>query len=415
MKLNTTCFVLLGIAGLGYGVGAADADWPQWRGPHRDGIAPETGLLQEWPAQGPKKVWEIKNLGAGYSGVAVVDGKIYTLGDASDASYLYALNEADGKRLWAAKVGKVGGGGGYPGPRCTPTVDGDLVFALAQFGDLVGVETATGKVRWHKNLVNDFGGKMMSDWGYSESPLVDGDKLICTPGGARGTLLALNKQTGAEVWRTTALRDSAAYSSPIVVEIGGVRQYVQLTDASVFGVAAEDGKVLWRAVRRGRTAVIPTPVFHDNCVYVTSGYGVGCDLFRITAADGQFKAEPIYTANKTMVNHHGGVIQIGDYIYGYSDGKGWVCQEFKTGKMMWAEKAYLGKGCITYADGRFYLRGEDRGTMVLIEASPQGFKPTGQFEQPDRSDQKAWPHPVIAHGKLYLRDQGVLLCYELKP
>jgi outer membrane protein assembly factor BamB len=412
MKSNLNLRVWALVVSFCFKVAAADSDWPQWRGPHRDGISPETGLLKEWPAQGPKQLWKITNLGGGYSGVAVVDGKIFTMGDGSDASFIYALNEATGKQLWAAKVGKTGGGGGYPGPRCTPTVDGDLVYALGQFGDLVCVESATGRERWRKNLVSDFAGKMMSDWGYSESPLVDGDKVICTPGGPRGTLLALNKSTGAEVWRTTALKDSAAYTSAIVVEIGGVRQYVQLTDASVFGVAAADGKVLWRAPRSGRTAVIPTPVFRDNCVYVTSGYGVGCNLFRITAAGGQFKAEQAY-ANKGMVNHHGGVILIGEHIYGFSDGKGWVCQEFKTGKTVWEEKAKLGKGSITYADGHFYLRGEDKGTMVLIEASPEAFKQTGRMEQPNRSDQKAWPHPVIAHGKLYLRDQGVLLCYDL--
>jgi outer membrane protein assembly factor BamB len=412
-KFNLGSLALCVVACLPFKAAGADSDWPQWRGPQRDGISPDTGLLQQWPAQGPKQLWKIISIGAGYSGVAVVDGKIFTMGDGPDASFIYALDEATGKQFWAAKVGKPGGGGGYAGPRCTPTVDGDLVFALGQFGDLVCVESATGKERWHKNLKSDFAGKMMSDWGYSESPLIDGDKLICTPGGPRGTLIALNKTTGAELWRTATLKDSAAYCSVIVAEIGGQRQYIQLTDASVFGVAAENGKVLWRAPRRGETAVIATPVFYDNSVYVTSGYGVGCNLFKITANDREFKAEQVY-ANKVMVNHHGGVIRIGEYIYGYSDGKGWVCQEFKTGKMVWEEKNKLGKGSITYADGHFYLRGEEKGTVVLIAASPEGYKPTGRFEQPGRSDQMAWPHPVIAHDKLYLRDQDVLLCYDLK-
>ncbi len=405
----TGCLLL----GLAASAAAADSDWPQWRGPHRDGISPETGLLQQWPAQGPTLAWKVTGLGAGYSGLAVVDGKIFTMGDGTDSSFIYALSEANGKQLWAAKVGKPGGGGGYAGPRCTPTVDGDLVVALGQAGDLVCVEAATGKERWRKNLSSDFAGKMMSGWGYSESPLVDGDKVICTPGGSRGTLLALNKNTGAELWRTKDLKDAAAYCSPVVAEIGGKRQYIQLTAASVFGVA-EDGTVLWRAPRRGETAVIPTPVVYDNFVYVTSGYGIGCNLFKVSAADGQFKAEQVY-ANKVMVNHHGGVIRIGEYLYGYSDGKGWVCQEFKTGKSVWAEKEKLGKGSITYADGRFYLREEDKGTVALIEASPKGYKETGRFDQPGRSEMNSWPHPVIAHGKLYLRDQGLLLCYKIKP
>ena len=384
----------------------------QWRGPNREGIAAETGLLKSWPAAGPALVWKATGIGGGYSGVAVVGEKIFTMGDATDACYVYCLSEATGKQVWSAKVGKTGGN--YPGPRCTPTVDGDLVYVLGQWGDLLCVEAATGKERWRKSMSSDFGGKMMSGWGYSESPLIDGDKLVCTPGGANGTMIALNKKTGAEVWRTKDIKDSAAYSSIIIAEIAGKRQYIQLTDASVFGVDAQNGQLLWRAPRQGRTAVIPTPIFYDNCVYVTSGYGVGCNLFRISESGGQFKAEEVY-ANKVMVNHHGGVVRIGDYLYGYSDGKGWTCQEFKTGKAVWQEKGQLGKGAVTCADGRLYLRGEDKGTIELLDPNTTGYKQVGKFEQPDRSGEKAWPHPVIAHGKLYLRDQSVLLCYNLKP
>lgn len=333
------------------------------------------------------------------------------MGDATEASFIYALNEADGKQIWTAKVGKTGID--YPGPRCTPAVDGNLVFVLGQFGDLVCVEADTGKERWRKHMVSDFGGKMMSRWGYAESPLVDGEKLICTPGGSRGTLLALNKNTGAEIWRTEGFKDAASYSSVIAVEMGNRRQYIQLTDESVAGVAADDGTVLWRAARPGRTAVITTPVFQDNHVFVTSAYGVGCSLFKITAADGKFKADRVY-ANTVMANHHGGVIYLNGHLYGYSEGKGWVCQDFKTGAMVWGERRKLGKGSITGADGRFYLRGEDKGTMVLLDPSPEGYKETGRFEQPNRSDNKAWPHPVIANGKLYLRDQDALLCYDIK-
>ncbi len=416
MNLTKSLFGLLALllaAPMLRPLSAADADWPQWRGPNRDGISTETGLLKTWPAEGPPLAWKIKGLGAGYSGVSVSKGRIYTMGDLADSSYVLALNEADGKQIWAAKVGRTGGGDGYPGPRCTPAVDGDLVFALGQFGDLVCVDAATGEARWRKHLVSDFGGKMMSGWGYSESPLIDGDRLICTPGGPRGTMIALNKKTGAELWRTTDLKESASYSSVVPVEMGGQKQYVQLTDASVFGVATDDGKLLWRGRRAGRVAVIPTPVIHDHHVYVTSGYGVGCNLFSITAAGGQFKADQVY-ANTVMANHHGGVILLDNHLYGFSDGKGWVCQEFATGKMVWSERQQLGKGAIACADGRLYLRSEDKGTLVLLEATPQGYKEAGRFEQPDRSDVKAWPHPVIANGKLYLRDQDVLLCYNVK-
>jgi outer membrane protein assembly factor BamB len=395
---------------------AAGSDWPQWRGPHRDGVSPEKGLLDAWPEGGPSLAWKTRGLGAGYSGVSVVDGKLFTMGDGPETSFIFARKESDGGPIWQAKVGKTGGGEGYPGPRCTPTVDGDLVVALGQFGDLVCVESATGTERWRKNLEKDFAGEMMSGWGYAESPLVDGDRVVCTPGGAQGTLVALNKSNGAVLWRTKGFTDPAAYCSIIIAEIDGKRQYVQLTDASVVGVAPEDGKILWRAPRRGSTAVIATPIVYDNCVYVTSSYGAGCNLFRIIESSGQFKAESVYEnkSSRVMSNHHGGVVRVGDQLYGYSDGKGWVCQDFKTGKMLWSEKQKLGKGSLCYADGHLYLRSEDKGTMALVAASPDGYKESGRFEQPNRSELKAWPHPVIAHGKLFLRDQDVLLCYKIQ-
>jgi outer membrane protein assembly factor BamB len=310
-----------------------------------------------------------------------------------------------------AKLGRTGGGGGYPGPRCTPAVDTGMVYALGQHGDVLCAEAATGKEVWRKNLRKDFSGRV-GGWGYSESPLVDGDKLLCTPGGTNGAVVALNKKTGELIWRSADFKDSAEYSSIIVEEIGGVRQYIQFTGASVAGLAADSGKLLWRAERRGRTATIPTPIYKDNHVYVASGYGVGCNLFKITPGS-KFKAEEVYK-NNVMVNHHGGVILHEDHLYGYSDGKGWVCQNFKTGDMVWSDKK-LGKGSISYADGHLVLRDEGgSGTIVLIEASPDAYKEKGRFDQPDRSDKRSWPHPVIAGGKLYVRDQDLLLCYDVK-
>ncbi|MEW6161544.1 MAG: PQQ-binding-like beta-propeller repeat protein, partial [Verrucomicrobiota bacterium] len=273
-----TRLVVLVCIGSFFALSAAEAEWPQWRGPTRNARSPDQGLLKTWPAGGPALLWKTKGLGRGYSSVAVAQGKIFTMGDSTDASFIHALAAEGGKKLWSAKVGKPGGD--YPGTRSTPTVDGARVYALGQFGDLVCVDTATGVEKWRKHLEKDFGGRMMSGWGYSESVLVDGDQVVCTPGGSRGTVVALDKETGALRWQSKELKDSAAYASIIAVEIGGVRQYIQLTDASVSGLAAKDGRLLWRAPRRGSTAVIPTPIYHDGFVYVTSGYGIGCDLFQ---------------------------------------------------------------------------------------------------------------------------------------
>jgi outer membrane protein assembly factor BamB len=388
---------------------AGAADWPQWRGARRDGLSPESALLQQWPQGGPALLWKTNGLGSGYSSVAVAGGKIFTMGDRGDSSFVHAI-DVSGKPAWSAKVGKPGGGGGYPGPRCTPTVDGTYVYALGQFGDLVCLEAATGQEVWRKNLARDFGGQV-GGWGYSESPLVDGEQVICTPGGEQGTLLALNRKTGAKTWQSYQWMDPAEYASIMPAEIGGRRQYIQLTGESVGGVAAENGKLLWRAVRTGATAIIPTPIVHENYVFVTSGYGVGCNLFKISSGGASFKAESVY-ANKAMVNHHGGVVLVAGYLYGHSEGKGWVCMKFDTGEMVWSERK-LGKGSIAYADGRLYLRAEG-GTTVLIEATPEGYLERGRFDQPHRSGKEAWPHPVIAGGRLYLRDQEQLLCYDIK-
>ena len=359
-------------------------------------------------------MWKATGLGAGYSTVSVVGKKIYTSGDNAATSLVLALNADDGKQVWAAKLGKPGapGWGGFAGPRATPTVDGDLVFTVNQWGEMLCVQAADGKEQWRKDYTKDFAGKL-PEWGFAESPLVDGDKVVVTPGGEQGAIVAMNKKTGAVVWRTKGFVDPAQYSSLIKAEIGGVPQYIQLTMASVVGVAASDGKILWRAPRRGETAVIPSPIYDSGFVYVSSGYGIGCNLFKIASSGNNFTAEQVY-ANHVMANHHGGVIKVGDYVYGYSDSKGWTCQDFKSGEAKWQEKQKFEKGSIAYADGRFYLRLEEKaGTIALIEASPDGYKEHGRFDQPERSDKHSWPHPVIANGQLYIRDQDLLLCYDV--
>ena len=402
------------VAFLGQSLSAAQMDWPQWRGPNRDGLSAETGLLKEWPKEGPPLLWKATGLGAGYSGVSLAGQRIFTMGEHADANHVLALNRADGKILWSTKLGKAGapGWGGFAGPRATPTVDGSLVFALGQYGEVICVKAEDGKEVWRKHLTTDFGGPMV-EWGFSESPLVDGDQVLFTPGGPKGTLVALNKNTGDLIWQTKDWTDNAHYSSIIIAEIDGVRQYVQLTDKSLAGVAPNDGKVLWKTARKGATAVIPTPIYADGHVYVTSGYDIGCNLFKVAKGSG-FTATQVY-ANKVMVNQHGGVVKLGEHLYGHSDTKGWTCQDFKSGEAQWQEKNKLRKGSLVYADGRLYCREEaENGVVALVEATPSGFIEKGRFTPPDRSGKKSWPHPVIAGGRLYLRDQDVLLCYGVK-
>jgi outer membrane protein assembly factor BamB len=410
MAMHTKCLFITMLSLYSSAIFLRAEDWPQWRGPNRDDISTEQGLLKQWPQGGPPLIWKATGEGAGHGGVAVSGGKVFTSGDKGDSSFTLALDVAGGHVVWTARIGRAGGD--PPGPRSTPTVDGNRVYVLGQLGDLVCISASNGNEIWRRNFEKDFGGRC-GGWAYSESPLVDGDRLVCTPGSEQGSMVALNKKTGEMLWQTKELTDPAEYSSPIAVEIGGVRQYLQLTGEHVVGVQAESGKVLWNAPRHGETAIVPTPIFYQDNVYVSSGYGIGCNLFHIGQVGDSFKARQVY-ANKVMVNHHGGVVRVGDYLYGYSDGKGWVCQDFKTGRLVWRDQG-VGKGSLTFADGYLYMRSEGgNGTIALVEATPQGYTETSRFDQPDRSQENSWPHPVIANGRLYLRDQDVLLSYDVR-
>ncbi len=328
-------------------ISAASAlgDWPQWRGPNRDGHSADTGLLKQWPEGGPKLVWKATGLGSAYAGVSVVGDRVFTAGEKGDSNYLIALNRADGKPLWKTKLGKAGAVGMAvrpEGPSCTPTVGDNQVIALAQFGEVLCADAATGAATWRKDYVKDYGGQMPT-WGFCGMPLVDGDKVILIPGGRQGDLVAVNNKTGETIWRSKELTDKVSHSSPILVEIGGVRQVVLFTDASVAGVQASDGHFLWRARRAGKAAMIPTPIYHDGEVYVTAGYNTGCNLFKITADQGKFSAAQVY-ANSVMTNQHGGAVLVDKYLYGYSDGKGWVCQDLRPGRPFGRKTASSARG-----------------------------------------------------------------------
>jgi outer membrane protein assembly factor BamB len=387
-------------------------DWPQWGGPNRDHLSKEKGLLQDWPAGGPKQVWANENAGMGYSGVAIAEGKLYTMGARGDKEFLLAMEANTGKELWAAEIGSLLKNQWGDGPRSTPTVDRGQVFALGGQGTLIAVNIADGKVQWRKRM-QELGGKI-PNWGYCESVLVEDAKVYCTPGGSKGALAALDQKTGDVVWQSKDFTEGAQYSSIVPATINGTRHLVQLTMQKFAGINARDGSLLWSSDFPGRTAVIPTPVVRDNFVYVTAGYGVGCELVKITPEN---KATVVYEDNKVMKNHHGGVVLIGEHIYGYSDGPGWVCQNFQTGTEVWASKK-LGKGAVVAAGDRLYCLDEESGTIALVEASPKGWNEHGRFKLEPQSKNRSpsgriWMHPVVANGKLYLRDQEYLLCYDV--
>ena len=385
------------------------ADWPQFRGPNRDGVSTEKGLAEQWPEKGPKLLWKSEGLGGGWSSVAIADKTIYTMGDLEDACYLFALN-LQGKQLWKARVGEPKGHRGYPGPRSTPTVSNGHVYVLGQYGDLVCIST-TGKEVWRTNIESNYGGRMMSGWKWSESPLVDDGKVVVTPGGTKGGVLALDAKTGKQVWRCKGFTDTAGYSSLIVRDFGGVKQYIQVSGKSVVGVDSNNGEVLWQAPRAGKTAVVSNPIFHEGSLFVTSSYGVGCSGFEVTGTGGNFKVKETY-ANKSIANHHGGCIRVGDYVYGAS-GSVLVCLNLKTGKEMWKERS-AGKGAIVVVGDKIILRAESKGTISLVELNPNAYKEISRFEQPERTRKKAWAHPVVCDGTLYIRDQGLLLAYDLR-
>jgi outer membrane protein assembly factor BamB len=403
------------------------ADWPQWRGPNRDDISKDTGLLKTWPAGGPKLRWTCETTGRGYSGPAVVGDRLYILGSRDEKTDLViCLDTNTGLEVWATEFAPFFENGWGGGPRGTPTVADGLVYALGPRGDLVCVDARTGQKRWQKSLSTNMRSQMMGGWGYSESPLIDGDRLVYCPGGAEGTMAALNKQTGDVVWRSKELTDKACYASIVVSEAGGVKQYVTQTENAIVGVAANDGRLLWRhPVPEFRTAVIPTPVVSGDLVFATAGYGVGATLLKLSAGEqGGVKAEKVYGLDRDMVNHHGGVVLLDGHVYGYSDRLGWVCLELPTGKVVWEEKTArsdkgLEKGSITYADGFFYCYGERTGNLVRIEATTAGWKEAGRFALPrktslPRKNGAIWTHPVVANGKLYLRDLDLLFCFDLK-
>jgi outer membrane protein assembly factor BamB len=388
---------------------AQSFDWPQWGGPDRNGVSKETGLLKQWPRSGPTVAWSAAMLGAGYGSVAVAGDRVFVQGMRNNQSVVTSLNRAKGTVAWVRTVGPATDNDRGPGPRGTPTVDGDRLYALTESGDLACLRVADGTVVWQRNILKEFGGRNIG-WLISESPLVDGNVVIVTPGGRGAGMAALDKMTGKTVWVSKDLSDEAGYASPIVADVQGVRTVMTLTSDAAVGVRASDGKLMWRYTQvANRTANITTPVFADNKVFFTSAYGTGGALLGLRASGQEVRMQEIYFTRE-MQNHHGGVVLVNGYLYGFNNNI-LTCLEFATGKMMWRDRS-VGKGSVTYADGNLYILGEDN-MVGLAEATPVGYREKGRFSIADQG-LPSWSHPVVSGGRLFIRNQGTLASYDVR-
>jgi outer membrane protein assembly factor BamB len=383
-------------------------DWPQWRGPNRDGLSSETGLVQEWSSKGPPVVWTAPGIGAGYGTVAISGARVFVQGLRGRDTMVHALNRQDGTYAWSKSLGRGGDNDRGPGPRGTPTVDGDRLYILTESGDLWCLKQDGTEV-WHRNVLREFSGSNIP-WLISESPLVDGDRVVVTPGGVNASLVALDKMTGKTIWTSKELSDAAGYSSVVVVDVEGIRAYTTFTAAAAVGVRASDGKLMWRyPAPANRTANIATPVVQGNRVFYTSDYGTGAGLLTLRAQNGELVATPAYFT-EDMQNHHGGVVLVDGTIYGFNNSI-LTAIDFATGKRLWRDRS-VGKGSVTYADHRLYLLSEDN-VVGLAEVSPQGYHEKGRFEIAD-TGLPSWAHPVVSGGRLYLRNQNSLSAYDIK-
>jgi outer membrane protein assembly factor BamB len=383
-------------------------DWNQFRGPNRDAHSPETGLLHEWPSSGPTLAWKTAGLGVGFSSVSAWGPHVFTMGEVDNKCYLLALNTADGKVAWKLPMGgAVKDTQGGPGPRSTPATDGTIVVGVAPTGEIACARVADGRPVWQKNM-KEFGGNA-GGWHFSESPMLDGNLVVLSPG---GTIVALNKLNGGTAWKSKKFKgESNCYTSLGIAELGKVRVYMLMTMDTVAGVLATNGSVLWEGTFPGKTAVAATPVYGNGVVFAAAGYGVGCKAYNVALAGAQIRFADAYTGTQLQI-HHGGMVAVGDHVYGLHDGGALKCIELKTGKEAWSDRS-VGKGSIAFADGHLICRGEG-GAVALVEAKPEAFKEKGRFTPPTTNGGKCWAHPAISGGKLYLREQDILYCYDIK-
>lgn len=423
MPQRSSCHILAALLAIVVGPGARGDDWPTFRGASRTGVAPDTNLLERWPDGGPKLLWKAVGAGRGYATPAIVGKRIVTLGDGLSTAgddkdeYLSCYDRETGKQLWKTKTGQPWNEGpeAWQSSRSTPTIDGDLVYVITPQGTLVACAVADGKEAFRVDLKAVFGGKKGDGWGYSESPLVDGDRLVCTPGGDGAMMVALDKKTGKEIWKCPMEGCRGAGHSSIVISKAGDRKvYVQTTASGAVGVDAASGKLLWSYPIDQTTAVIPTPIVRGDLVFFSAGYRRGGALLQQVPKGDGVQVEQVYGLNQDLANKHGGIVLVGDHLYGDSDDQGIpFCAELTTGKQAWKSRG-SGKGsaAVVAADGHVYFRFQD-GTIALVKADPKGYEEVSAFKIPDSDARPSWAHPVILDGKLYLREQDAILCYDI--
>ncbi len=421
MRVITTLVVLFVSASVAW-----STDWPRWRGPQGDAICRDSQIAANWEQSPPKLLWQAQGFGEGYASVSIADGRIFTLGFKDGKECLFSARQDDGSILWKTELPQGDQSHKWSGARCTPTVDGANVYVITVQGDVACVARETGKIVWQRNFADDFGGQMMSQWNFSESPLIDGDHLLCTPGGPAAAVVCLNKYTGADVWRCQipelgpAGKDGAGYSSIVISEACGVKQYVQLLGRGLIGIRASDGKFLWGYNKVANTvANIPTPLPFGDHVFASSGYkDGGTCLVKLTKSGDGISAEEVYWKDaKELQNHHGGMILKDGYVYiGNKHGNGFpTCVEVETGKIVWGGEVRgpgAGSAAILMVGDNLIFRYED-GVVALISATPKEYVLKGSFT-PVVQENKSWAHPVVVDGRLYLREQNTLMCYQLQ-
>ena len=397
---------LLAVLTLSFGF-AQTAEWNQWRGPNRDGHSAETGLLQQWPPAGPPRLWQGAGAGEGYSSFSASHGRLYTLGARGGTEYVMAFDAATGKKLWETANGRRFRNEQGDGPRGTPTVEGDRLYAFGGSGELASLDAATGKKLWSVDVVRTFGGNVPY-WGYSESPLIVGDRLVLNAGGRRAAIVAINKMDGKTLWQNH--NDDAGYSSPVLLRTGSLQQVVFFTGQRALAVDPRDGRLLWSYSRASNnTANIATPVVRGNRVFFSSDYGTGAALVNVRAAGSIAAAEEVYFS-RDMRNHHSSSVLVGDTLYGFSSSI-LTALKFDTGELAWRDRS-VGKGSLIYGDQRLYLYSEG-GVVGLAEANPTAYRERGRFTI-RTGNSPTWSHPIITSGKLILRDQDAVYAYDVK-